>query len=295
MVSPRHRRPIHDARGQVAIIFALLALPIMLITALAIDSARQVNTDRHLDIATDLASLAAVRAMEDASMSDAAIEAVAETYYIAQLESSYGDVNCDAPDVVIDRTAKTVSVEGSCAVPTVFGLYSSAPETVAVTQGAVAESDVTVLEISLVLDVSASMIGARGDAMKDAAKNFVSSLLDVTTADRGRNSSAPSPSSVNAGSYGNRARGRLANDDGNGDGTDTVCVRERGGVEAPTDAPPMIGQFVRENTSTRVPSRCLDQSVLPLANDTGPMHLLIDGLTPEHSGSGGQIALAWAC
>lgn len=294
MVSPNLRSPIRDTSGQVAILFALLALPILLMTALAIDVARQVNTHRHLDIATDLASLAGVRAMEDASLTDQAVEAIVQTYYFAQLTSTYSDLTCDAPEIAVDRTTKTVSVEGDCDLPTMFGLYNPGSETVAIAQGAVAQTDLTELEVSLVLDVSASMIGARGDAMKDAAKNFISNLLDDSTSDRVRISIVPFASSVNAGVFGNRAMGRFDHDDRFGDGRDKVCVREREGTEVFSDAAPIFGQFVEENTHSHPQFRCLDEGVLPLSNEPEPMHDLIDDLTPEISGSAGQVALAWA-
>ncbi|MFN3212155.1 MAG: pilus assembly protein TadG-related protein [Henriciella sp.] len=294
MVSPKFWSPMRDTSGQVAVIFALLTLPILMMTALAIDAARQVNTHRHLDIATDLASLAGVRAMEDASLSDQAVEAIVENYYFAQLTSTYSDLSCGTPEVTVDRTTRTVSVEGNCALPTIFGLYSPASDTVAIAQGAVSETDLTELELALILDVSHSMIGPRGEAMKDAAKNFVSTLLDDTTKDRVRISIVPFATSVNAGIYGNRAMGRFDHDDRFGDGVDKVCVREREGPEAHSDARPMIGQFVRENMSSDPIFRCLDESVLPLSNEPDPMHDLIDGLTPDSGGSAGQVALAWA-
>lgn len=290
-----HIRRLLDATdGQVAIIFALVCLPLLLMTGLAIDFARQHNTNLHLQIATDMASLVGARAMEDGRLTDEDITQIAQTYYLAQLQSTYGDVACVPPAVSIDRTNEIVSVAGGCELSTIFGVSISGREKVAVAQVSSSKTKLTELEVALVLDLSASMIGSAEAEMKTAARDLVSTILNARTHKRVRVSLVPFSSSVNAGVYGNRAMGRHDHDDRAGDGVDKVCVRERTGVEQLTDAWPAPGQYVSENVYYMPSYGCPDVSVVPLSNNSGTVNATIAALSTTDSGSAGHDALAWA-
>lgn len=288
------RRLLDATSGQVAIIFALVSLPILLLTGFAIDFARQHNTDLHLQAATDMASLAAARALEDSSQTDEDIRQVAQTYYLAQLQSIYGDIVCDAPGVTIDRKNEVVSVAGGCNLPTIFGIRVSGYEKVSVAQISSSESRSTELEVALVLDLSASMIGSAEAEMKSAAQHLVSTILNARTHKRVRVSLVPFSTSVNADIYGNRAMGRLDHDDRAGDGTEILCVRERVGVEQLTDAAPLPGQYVNENVYAIPTYGCPEASIVPLSNHVGSINSSISGMRTAESGSAGHDALAWA-
>lgn len=294
MIGLRRRRPISESDGNVAIIFALVCLPLLLITGLALDSARQVNSNRHLQYATDMASMAAVRAMEDASLTDQEIQKIGQDYYFAQLSSIYGDVDCAAPTVTLDRDNYKATVAGGCALPTIFGAVISGKETIGVSQSATAEIELTGLELAIVLDISDTMIGDPILKAKEATEHLISEVLNERTEDRVRVSLVPFSVSVNAGIYGNRAMGRSDMDDRYGDGESIVCVLGRNGLNKLTDAAPAPGSRVKENTSTAPTLRCPSVGVMPLSNDHVAALSTVSSLVAGGTGSSGHFALPWA-
>lgn len=290
--------------GNVAIIFAMMLVPIAWVISLAIDSSRQVSTKRHIAFAADAASLAGARAMEDGTLTDNEIKGLVKKFYLAQLDTAFGDLVCDEADVAVDRTARTVQVGGSCDVPTIFPVLTT--DNVPVRSDAMAQAKITQLELALVLDVSTSMSASQIAELKAAAKDFVASVLTPATADRVRISAVPFAYSVNAGIYGNRALGRADLDDRAGDGTDKVCVSQRQHVQHYyTDAEPISGQRVDDGSAYGqvIVDLCPDDSVMPLTNEAATINSLIDGLpsgtgyTPEETaalgGTAGHVALSW--
>jgi len=285
-------RSIDDNQGQVAVTFAIVALPILLMTLITIDFARQINTKQHLAFATDAASLAATRAMEDPELSDLDIEKTAQDYYLAQLESAYGDVECEVPVVTVNRPETKVTVAGNCNIPTFAGGLLTTNEATFVANTTAAAIELNVLEVALVLDLSDSMIGAKETAMKAATKDFVSGIVNLRADDQSRISLIPFASTLNAGVYGNRAMGRDDDDDRTNDGLERVCVVERPGVEALTDAAPGPGQWFEEHGSIIRP--CESEPIVPLSNDESRINTAIEHLRAVNAGSSGQLALAWA-
>lgn len=294
MIGSCLRRAISESDGNVAIILALICLPILVMTGFALDTARQVNTSRHLQYATDMASMAAVRAMEDASLTDEEIAKIAKDYYIAQLQSSHGDVTCADPIVAVDRDDREVTVAGGCNLPTIFGAYVSGRDKIGVTQTGIAEVDLTGLELAIALDISVSMTGSPLQKAKEAANHLIGEVLNERTEDRVRVALVPFTATVNAGIYGNRAMGRADTDDRFGDGESIVCVRERNGVEKLTDAAPGPGARVRENRASHPDNRCPSVAVMPLSNDADAVVSTVNNLVASEVGTGGHFALPWA-
>ncbi|MEM6653826.1 MAG: pilus assembly protein TadG-related protein, partial [Pseudomonadota bacterium] len=107
---------VQNTSGNVAIFFALALVPLLLIVALSIDSSRQLTAGRHLQSAIDAASLAGARAMEDASKTDAEIEAIAKSSFLANLDTTHDDVNCADATVMVNRGAGTVQVTSDCTI-----------------------------------------------------------------------------------------------------------------------------------------------------------------------------------
>ncbi|MEM7329713.1 MAG: pilus assembly protein TadG-related protein [Pseudomonadota bacterium] len=277
----------NETGGNVVMLFALCLVPVLMVAAFAVDSARQISTDRHLQAAIDAASLAGARAMEDASTSDAQIETIALDSYRANLDTAHADVACVDATVTIDRLAGTVKVASDCAVQTMFGENIS-PETVSVSSAATAKANVTKLDLALMLDVSGSMSGQKLTDLKTAAKNAASTLITPSTGDRVRVSFVSYATSVNAGEYGNAALGRPANDDTDGDGLDKVCVSERTGAAAWNNDKPEIGKWVGDNAAD-----CPSSSLLPLTNDLVAFDAEIDGLVAD-GWTAGHLGIAWS-
>ncbi|MEM7639775.1 MAG: pilus assembly protein TadG-related protein [Pseudomonadota bacterium] len=276
-----------ESGGNVAMLFALCLVPILMVAAFAVDGTRQIATDRHLQAAIDAASLAGARAMEDASTSNDEIKAIALDSYRANLNTAHSDVVCVDATITVDRLAGTVKVESNCAVQTMFGENIS-PETVSVSSAATAKANVTKLDLALMLDVSGSMSGQKLTDLKTAAKNAARTLITPATGDRVRVSFVSYATSVNAGAYGNAALGRTDDDDSDGDGDDKVCVSERTGSAAWNADEPEIGKWVGDEAS-----ECPDSSLLPLTNNLTEFETEIDSLTAD-GWTAGHLGIAWS-
>ena len=276
-----------ETGGNVIMLFALSLIPLMLVVAFAVDSTRQIATDRHLQSAIDAASLAGARAMEDSTVTDATIEQIALDSYKANLLTAHGDVDCVDATVTVNRLAGTVKVESNCAVQTMFGETLS-PETVSVSSAATSKANVTKLDLAMMLDVSGSMGGQKLVDLKAAAISAAQTLVTPQTGDRVRVSFVSYATSVNAGAYGNAALGRADDDDSDGDGDDKVCVSERTGAAAWNADKPELGKWVGDSAGS-----CPDSSLLPLTSDLTAFETAINGLS-ANGWTAGHLGVAWS-
>ncbi len=276
-----------DTRGNVAMIFALIAVPLLLIGAFAIDSSRHLSTNQQLQSAIDAASLAGARALEDATKTDAEIEAIAQGAYQANLLGRHGDVACLDSTVTVNRDTGTVMVQASCQTPTLLGDGLSRTNMDSLGQST-ARANLTKLDLALMLDVSGSMEGSKLANLKAAAKQTASTLITPSSGNRVRISFVSYAAAVNAGVYGNEAQGKLPTDDSDGDGLDKVCVSERTGIAAWTDDKPQLGKYVGDAASF-----CPDSSLLPLTDDLTTFDAAIDSLTAGGM-TAGHLGVAWA-
>ena len=280
-----YERFARDARGNVAMIFALITVPILLVGAFAIDSSRHLSANQHLQSAIDAASLAGARALEDATKTDADIEAIAQGTYRANLLGAHGDVNCLDSTVTVNRTTGTVMVAASCKTPTLLGASLTREDMDSVSQST-ARANITKLDLALMLDVSGSMDGAKLDDLKSAAKQAASTLITPSSGDRVRVSFVSYAAAVNAGVYGNAAQGLPANDDSDGDGLNKVS--ERSGSAAWKDDAPAMGKWVGDDAGS-----CPNSSLLPLTYDLTTFNTAIDSLTANGM-TAGHLGIAWS-
>lgn len=277
----------NNTRGNVAMIFGISLVPLLLVVSFAIDSSRQISTSHHLQSAIDAASLAGARALEDASKTDTEIKTIALNSLNANLGSTHSDVTCAESNVLINRDQGTVQVASDCTLNTLIG-GSLTQDTMGVSNSGTAKANVTKLDLAMMLDVSGSMSGDKLADLKTAAITAAETLVTDATGDRVRVSFVSYSTSVNAGIYGNEALGRLPGDDSDGDGVDKVCVSERTGSAAWKDDDPQLGKYVGDEATS-----CPDSSLLPLTNDLDKFETEINKLN-ANGWTAGHLGVAWS-
>lgn len=166
------RRFSQDTRGNVAMIFAIVAVPMFLGAGIAIDISRHGYHQRKLAAAVDGAALAVARMEDGASQSE-----------MVQLAQQYIDVNYSRRDdlrgneinLTVSLANNVVTVNADVDVPTTIttlvGVYNMpAQVTSEVTKGILGT------EIALVLDNTGSM---SNDGKIEALQSASDTLLDV--------------------------------------------------------------------------------------------------------------------
>lgn len=294
MFHPGFGRWGNDSRGNLAVFFALLVTPLLMVVGFAIDSSRRVNSEWHVQFAVDAATLAGARALEDATMTEGDVKPIVSRVFFANLNTSFGDLSCADPDVSVDRDAETVTVGANCDVPTIFGTPISGREILPIANTATAKADLTKFELVMMLDLSFSMRGTRMTDLKAATNYAVSSIADNFSGDRIRVALVPYATYVNAGAYGNRAQGKTLIDDSDDDGLQNVCVIHRDGIAELRDDGPAPGTWIGDYPD---PIDCAQPSIVPLTTDATKLRSVIDALVPlegDAGGTSGHIAIAWS-
>lgn len=276
-----------DVKANMAIILAIILVPLAAVIGLAIDSARKVTAVRHVQLALDAASLAALRALQDAENTDADVRTIGLSVFQANLETSQDDLECDDPSVNIDRTNLSVRVQAACQFDAMIG-GGITGDNVRFNDVAQAKARALKLDVALMLDVSGSMDGEKLDFLKDGAKETVRTLVGGNTDDRVRVALVSFDTAVNAGPLGNAAQGLPETADEYNNGLDKVCVTERTGAEEYTDEEPGPFQWVGN-----LSPMCPDTSVVPLTSNLSTLNASIDSLVAVGS-TAGQIAVAWS-
>lgn len=298
-------------RGNISALFAVLSFPVLVGGGFALDIHRQVNSQRHLQSIADAAALAGARALHDATATKATVEQIALDSYTANIQSLHGDIDCDVPNISADMLAGTIKIEASCGVPTMFGPSVLTEEgEMGIGGNAEAVATFTPLELALMLDVSKSMrsrpitpagapVAPRAiDQLKAAAAGFAERLIGPHTADRVRIAIVPFASGVNPGAFGNKATGRAVLDDPERDGAHRVCVTERLGTEALTDAEPEDG-LTYVGQVQAYPDYCPSSEIMPLTNDFSALETHINGLSMDigwrsAGGTAGHMGIMWS-
>ena len=176
---------ISDKRGNTAMIFALVMLPILVLIGIAFDSSRLQATKNHLANASDATALTAARAFGDGDMTKAEIEALAATTFKIDMATAHSDAKCGAPNITFDEISFKVTVSADCELPTTFaGLVGQ--EKFELTTSSTALANKSRLDLMMMLDVSGSMAGDKLTALQNAAHGAVDALITDPTSDKVR-------------------------------------------------------------------------------------------------------------
>lgn len=169
-IIPQFRSLIRRADGNVATLFAVAAMPMMLFAGAAMDYAGSTETKAKLQSAADAVALALVR--EPHTSTPEQLQAVAERQFSAMMRR---DMAFDTT-ISVTKEAKTIRVNASVKMPTSFlRLVQQNELTVGATS--VAAFGQPKIQIALVLDNTGSM-GQMGkmDALKQATNDLLDKL-----------------------------------------------------------------------------------------------------------------------
>jgi len=176
---PRLSELCRCERGNVAITFALVSIPLVVAVGGMIDYSRAVAARRAMQDAADATSLALSRQPNVSTMTASAMQSFATNYFKANF------TNQDAQNVSLtpsySATGPTVTVNGSATVPMAFLGLIGLPSL------GISASSVTIwgqarLRVALVLDNTGSMADSgKMTALKTATHNLLTQLQNVDT------------------------------------------------------------------------------------------------------------------
>jgi Flp pilus assembly protein TadG len=193
-----------DERGAVAVQFALLLLPIAILTFGLIDISRISVEKRQLQDALDAATLMAARSN---ASTDAALAAIGRPALTAELPTTkFTATNSDftgAADVTIVGTA-SVGI-----TPIVANLWTKDP-LITINARSEVKRSTNDIEVALVLDTTGSMAGQKITDLKAAANELIKIVVkDNQTPFYTKVAIVPYSMGVNVGAYADQVRGPL--------------------------------------------------------------------------------------
>ena len=285
--------------GAVAVQFAMMLVPMMVMVFGAVDVSRASGEKMRLQDALDAAALAAARST---ATTDADLKIVGDKVLSADLAASKAVLTSSTYHL---NGTKIVATARATLSTSVSNLWMEGDMTIGATSEVTRSSNN--IEVALALDVTGSMAGTRITDLKSAAKDLVDLVVqDQQTPYYTKVALAPYSAAVNVGTYAASVRGAV------GAGTCTTpgcasfkftnasgslktfavstCVTERTGTGAYTDASPASAYLGLNYPSTSNP--CLSSTIMPLSTDRAALKTRIDGLSAAGS-TAGHLGLAW--
>ena len=251
-----------DRSGNVAVVFGLIAVSLMLAVGAAVDIGRWLHARDQTLAAIDAAVLAGARYLQTNSDDMDGALAAAQNFYDQNVTSRL-PVTDDTVAFKVADDGESMTASGSAYIETPF-LQFATIDKLPLINAANAEFSIAGrnigenLEISLMLDVTGSMSGQKLLDLKKAAKDLVNIIVeagakDVTTKialvpfsedirlpttsalNKARGNNPPDTKTVTTGSGWNQQTKTVYLSD---------CVVERAGSQKYTDAEPKSGQYV---------------------------------------------------
>jgi len=310
-----------DERGNVAVVLGLTLIILMLSIGAAIDVGRWLHARRQTVAAVDAAVLAGGRALQVNSKDTDGAIAAAEKYYKQNVATRF-PVESDTVSFGVSEDKMGITASGTAYIDTPFLHFASVDRLplLATSQTKFSGSKISVggsggqnIEISLILDITGSMMGSKINDLKAAAKDLVNIVVWQDQSEYySKVALVPYSLGVNVGNLANTVRGSV------GSGTDTkpgkqnykftnsqnrqktfpisTCATERTGSQAYTDASPATAKVglnydaSNGNASQRFP--CPSAQLIPLTSDKDKLTNAI-GSYQANGPTAGHIGLAW--
>lgn len=277
-----------DENGTIAIIFALCAFVLVMITGLAIDMGRAYHAVNKFMSAGDAAALAAAKGLRLDNLDDAAVEALAKRYFDLNLVGSGGSyAKITDFTVNIDRAKGSVAVDVTADVPTLFAQVGGIQK-IAFPTSSVAVFKSKDIEVGLQLDVTGSMGGQKIADLRSATKDLVDILLpDNPTGQKVRIGFAPFSAGVNVGAL-------LKKVDGNRASANNCVYERRTATNEKTDVAPVGNDAfkIRSDLAGAVQA-CPGAELVPLTDDKDILKTAAGNLKASGS-TAGQLGTMWA-
>ncbi len=313
-----------DRSGNVAILFAVSAVVLMLAVGAAVDVGRWLHARDQTLAAIDAAVLAGARALQtDPSDTDAAV-AAAQNFYDQNVSSRLA-VTDDSVTFSMADDGQSMTASGSAHISTPFLQFASIDKLPLISASTAEFSKATRqigenLEISVMLDVTGSMSGEKLEDLKKAATKLVEIIVEAGDKDVSTKIAlVPFSEDIRLPTTGamNQARGNLPDEKtittGWGHHQDektyylSDCVVERTGSEKYTDAAPKAGQHVMGHYTesytqkgrgwgAKKTGKCTipeDSAIMPLSDNVTELKAKIDDLSAS-GGTAGHLGTAWA-
>lgn len=296
-----------DSRGDVAILFGLMTVVLVMLIGLAVDYGRLVNARSQTLEATDAAVLAGARALQTNGGNQAAAIKVAQAFYNQAVQSRISVVpQSDTINFAVTDSGTAVISNGNAQISTPFmsvagvktlPLLHADGSDYAKAVLAVGGNAELNLEVSMMLDITGSMKGQKLTDMKAAASDLVNIVVWKDQ------SKFTSKIAIVPFAYDVRLPAAAFKKATGTTTTTYPCVVERTGTQKYTDAAPQSGQYVMvhntsstKNNKTTYSPTCdvaATAEVLPLTSDKTSLLAKITGLATAGS-TAGHIGTAWA-
>ncbi len=314
-----------DCSGNVAVLFGLSAVVLMLALGAAVDIGRWLHARDQTIAAMDAAVLAGGRALQVNSTDTAGAVATAKKYYAENVKTRLPVIDDTVTFSVTDGST-SLTASGSAYIKTPFLQFGNIDKLplLNTSQTEYSKAELAVggnggenLEISIMLDVTGSMAGQKLKDLKDAAEDLINIIVwddqskytskvalvpfseDIrlpssTVLNKARGTGLASSKTITTGSgYSRQSTVYYLSD----------CVVERTGSQKYADALPKSGQYVMAhytqsstgngNNKKGVCTIPSGSEAMPLSSDKNALVAKVEGLSAS-GGTAGHLGTAWA-
>lgn len=190
-------RFLNDRRGNVAVMFGLLAVPLIALVGAAIDYSEAHRAKARVQAALDAASLSVNRSMD--TMTDAELRDLARDVFNANMGGEYFDAEISDENIVISDEDRTVTITAEATIDTNF-ISILGFDHIDFGPSSTTKAGEQTFEIAMVLDNSGSMAGSKISDLREAAEALTDTVFaDEETSEVVRMSVVPFAGAVNVG------------------------------------------------------------------------------------------------